>query len=86
MELFMRNAREGVSSSKWPIRAEILIALGVVLLLPNPSFAQSHCAQVRQAVATYGYTAARRHALAHYGAKAVRTGDRCLARRHARRR
>ena len=34
------------------------MAMGVVLLLPSPSFAQSHCAQIRQAVATYGYAAA----------------------------
>ena len=33
---------------------------------------------------TYGYAAAKRHAIAHYGRKAVRAGDRCLARRHLR--
>ena len=70
------------------VGAALLIAFGLALLLPNPASARSsssYCAQVRQAVATYGYTAARRHALAHYGPKAVRAGDRCLAGGHHRR-
>jgi hypothetical protein len=46
---------------------------------PNPA----QCDQIRQAVATYGYDAARRHAMANYGAEAVKYGDRCLpARNH----
>ena len=56
----------------------ILAAIGITLLVATPALAQSYCAQVRQAVATYGYAAARRYALAHYGIKAVRFGDRCL--------
>jgi hypothetical protein len=42
----------------------ILVAVGVALLLTNSSFGQSYCDQVRQAVATYGYAAAKRHAMA----------------------
>jgi hypothetical protein len=60
----------------------ILVAIGVALLLTNSSLAQSYCDQVRQAVATYGYTAAKRHAIAHYDSRAVRAGDRCLRKRH----
>ena len=56
----------------------ILAAIGMTLLGATPALAQSYCAQVRQAVATYGYAAARRHALTHYGVQAVRYGDRCL--------
>ena len=56
----------------------ILAAIAMILLVVTPALAQSYCAQVRQAVATYGYAAARRHALAHYGIEAVRYGDRCL--------
>jgi hypothetical protein len=37
----------------------ILTTIGIVLLLTGPSLAQSYCAQVRQAVATYGYAAAK---------------------------
>jgi hypothetical protein len=33
---------------------------------------------VKQAVATYGYAAARKHALENYGKEAVAFGDRCL--------
>ena len=37
------------------------------------------CEQIRQAVAQFGYAAARRHALLHYGKDAVKYGDQCLA-------
>jgi hypothetical protein len=59
----------------------ILVAVGVALLLTNSALAQSgaNCDQIRQAVAQYGYAAARAHAMANYGAQAVRNGDRCLA-------
>jgi len=60
----------------------IPIVVGVALLLTNSALAQSYCDQVRQAVATYGYAAAKRHAMAHYSRQAVRTADRCLTRRH----
>jgi hypothetical protein len=66
-----------------------LLAIAAAFLLTSPSSAQSpsapstaECEQIRQAVATYGYTAARRHALANYGAEAVKYGDRCLPGRH----
>jgi hypothetical protein len=67
--------------------ATLTLAFALVpsLLLTNPASAQSRCAQIRQAVATYGYSAARRHAMAHYGIKAVRAGDRCLKGRHSKR-
>ena len=44
----------------------ILCAVGFALLLTNASMAQSYCDQVKQAIATYGYAAAKAHALAHY--------------------
>ena len=60
----------------------ILAAIGMTLLVATPALAQSYCAQVRQGVATYGYSAARRYALAHYGKEAVRYADRCLRGAH----
>lgn len=51
------------------------------MLLTSRAWAQSeaNCDQIRQAVATYGYEEARRHALIHYGAEAVERGERkCL--------
>jgi hypothetical protein len=56
----------------------ILAGIAVVLLLTSSSFAQSYCDQVRQAVATYGYTAAKQHAMAHYTKEEVRVADRCV--------
>lgn len=58
----------------------ILIAAVVALLLTDYSWSQSQsdCEQIRQAVATYGYAAAREHALANYGIEAVKAGDKCL--------
>jgi hypothetical protein len=56
----------------------ILVAAGVALLATNSVLAQSNCDQIREAVATYGYEAARAHALAHYGEEAVAEGDKCL--------
>jgi len=58
----------------------ILVAVGVALLLTDYAAAQTaaNCDQIRQAVAQYGYAAARRHAMANYGAQAVREGDKCL--------
>jgi hypothetical protein len=68
----------------------IMIAAATLLLTgPLPARAAhsgpspADCDQIRQAVATYGYSAARRYALIHYGKDAVRYGDRCLARKHA---
>lgn len=36
------------------------------------------CQLVRQAVAQYGYAAARQHALENYGPEAVKVGEKCL--------
>jgi hypothetical protein len=49
----------------------IVAAIGIVLLLTSPSLAQSYCQQVRQAVARYGYVAAKRHAMTAATAKRV---------------
>jgi hypothetical protein len=56
----------------------ILVAFVVALLLTNSSMAQSYCDQVRQAVATYGYAAAKRHAMATYSKREVEVADRCV--------
>ena len=56
----------------------ILFAVAFALLLTNASRAQSYCDQVKQAVATYGYAAAKAHALAHYTRKEVEVADRCV--------
>ena len=60
----------------------IIVAVGLALLTTSPSWAQSaaNCDQIRQAVAQYGYAAARAHAMRNYGADAVRNGDKCLGR------
>src|ERR1700756_3968756 len=59
----------------------IIIVAAVALLLTNRAWAQSeaNCDEIRQAVATYGYEEARRHAMIHYGAEAVEAGEKkCL--------
>ena len=61
----------------------VFAAAGIIVLVTDYSLAQSgpdsgQCQQIRQAVAQYGYEAARRHALANYGPEAVKMGDRCL--------
>ena len=59
----------------------IMVIVGVALLLTTRAWAQSeaNCEEIRQAVATYGYEEARRHALIHYGAEAVEAGEKkCL--------
>jgi hypothetical protein len=55
----------------------ILVAAGVTLLLTDYAWSQSNCEQIRQAIATYGYAAARQHALTHYGPDALKEGDKC---------
>ena len=68
----------------------LLLLTGVVLLIADSSFAQSadptpsQCLLVRQAVAQYGFAAARRYALEHYGSEAVKTGDKCFTKQAAR--
>ena len=61
--------------------ARIMIIVAVALLLTNRAWAQSdaNCDEIRQAVATYGYEEAGRHAMIHYGAEAVEAGEKkCL--------
>jgi hypothetical protein len=63
-----------------------LFVTGAILLAADTAFAQApssgQCEQVRDAVARYGYAAARRHALETYGPEAVRAGDQCFARHY----
>jgi hypothetical protein len=60
-----------------------LILTAVFLLMADYSFAQDptpmQCQLIKQAVAQYGFAAARRHALETYGPEAVKTGDKCFA-------
>jgi hypothetical protein len=64
----------------------LLLLTGVVLLIANYCFAQDYspdptptqCLLIRQAVAQYGFAAARQHALETYGPEAVKTGDKCF--------
>jgi hypothetical protein len=56
----------------------ILSATAFALLLTNAAMAQQYCDQVKQAVATYGYAAAKAHALAHYTRHEVAVADKCL--------
>ena len=64
----------------------ILVVVGLALLTTSSSWGQSaaNCEQIRQAVAQYGYAAARAHAQRTYGPEAVRNGDKCLGRGGAR--
>jgi hypothetical protein len=62
------------------------LVIAVVLLPAGYASAQSgpdagQCEQIKQAIATYGYVAARKHALANYGKEAVRAGEKCLTKR-----
>ena len=61
----------------------ILVAVGIALLLTDYAAAQSaaNCDQIRQAVAQYGYAAAKQYALANYGAEGVRFGEQCFTHR-----
>jgi hypothetical protein len=60
----------------------ILSTVAFALLLTNFAMAQSYCDQVRQAVATYGYAAAKQHAMAHYSAREVAVADKCVGGGH----
>jgi hypothetical protein len=55
-----------------------IIAVGGAVLLGGSASAEDRCDQVKQAVATYGYAAARKHAVENYGKEAVAFGDKCL--------
>jgi hypothetical protein len=68
----------------------IFLLSGAVVLMPAYSFAQSspdpaQCEQLKQAVAQYGYAAARRHALETWGPEAVKFGDKCFTKKRGRR-
>jgi hypothetical protein len=64
----------------------LLLLTAVALLIADYCFAQDYspdptsmqCLLIRQAVAQYGFAAARQHALETYGPKAVKTGDKCF--------
>ena len=62
---------------------KFLLLTGALLLMPGYAFAQApsadECQQIKQAVAQYGYAAARRHAMETYGPDAVKVGDQCFA-------
>ena len=71
---------------------KFLVAIGAAFLLVQPTSARSapnlqagpsaaDCEQVRQAVAQYGYAAARRFAVTHYGKQAATYGDQCLTKK-----
>lgn len=66
--------------------SRFVLLVGFSLLAVSHAFAQEssdlsamQCNLVKQAVAQYGYAAARQHALETYGPEAVRVGDKCLA-------
>ena len=59
------------------LRFFVIVVGGAVLLCGSAS-ADDRCDLVKQAVATYGYAAARQHALENYGQEAVAFGDKCL--------
>jgi hypothetical protein len=65
---------------------KFLLLTGAILLMPGYALAQApgpdQCQQIKQAVAQYGFAAARRHALETYGPDAVKVGDQCFAGRH----
>jgi len=68
--------------------ARFLFLTGAILLIANYSFAQApspmQCQQIKQAVARYGYAAARRNAVVTYGPEAARAGDQCFAKHYKR--
>ena len=63
---------------------KLLLGTTAILLMADHSRAQTRdldpaqCEQLKQAVAQYGYEAARRHAMINYGPEAVKAGDKCL--------
>lgn len=70
-----------------------LLLAATILLVADYALAQytqepdpMQCEQIRQAVAQYGFAAARRHALVTYGPEAVKMGDKCFAKKTRRRR
>ena len=62
------------------IAAAIVLMADHALAQGAPDPTPEQCQQIKDAVAQYGYAAARRHALENYGPEAVRVGDKCFAR------
>jgi len=65
--------------------SRVLVLVGFSVLAMHCAYAQEaagpsamQCRLVKQAVAQYGYAAARAHALETYGPEAVRMGDKCF--------
>ena len=66
---------------------KFLLLTTAVLLMPGYALAQdmsngpsaAQCQQIMNAVAQYGYAAARQHALETYGPEAVKFGDQCFS-------
>ena len=58
----------------------IFSTVAFALLSTNFAMAQSYCDQVKQA--TYGYAAAKAHAMAHYSAREVAVADKCVSGAH----
>jgi len=72
-----------------------VLFIGALLVTADDALAQApspeQCDQIKQAVAQYGYTAARRYAVVNYGPEAAKAGDLCFAKhghltRHSNRR
>jgi hypothetical protein len=66
----------------------LLLLMGVILLMADNAVAQNspdpspmQCQMIKLAVAQYGFAAARQRALETYGPEAVKTGDKCFAKR-----
>ena len=85
---FTRTGHNNLAKKSSSVVQPMLRLLGIaaaILVMADRSFAQSspdptpdQCRQIKEAVAQYGYAAARRHALENYGPEAVRVGDKCL--------
>ena len=65
------------------VMLRFLLLTGALLLATESAFAQvpdaAQCQQIKEAVARYGYAAARRHAVVTYGPEAARAGDQCFS-------
>lgn len=64
---------------------KLAIAVALLLMGTNLSFAQDYCDQVKQGVDQYGYKAARKYAVEHYTPEQVRAADRCVVKLKIRR-
>jgi hypothetical protein len=81
--LYLSSARRHeLSIQEEAQMVRILFTVAFALLLTNFAMAQSYCDQVRQAVATYGYAAAKQHAMAHYSPREVAVADKCVSGGH----